>query len=95
MLSRHIDFKAWPEVEAYFEVGNIDQEIKDWFIEYRKYGLPSYDSQYTEIREGFLTYFIWHHPEELRKELLEEDKAYMDYVAEAQKLHGKNVKVGC
>lgn len=94
MLSRHVDFETWPEVEKYFEKGNIAQEIKDWFVKYRKHGLPSYDSQYTEVREGFLTYFIWHHPEELPGELLEEDKDYMDYEAEAKRIHGDDVKLG-
>ena len=94
MISRHVEFDNWPDVEKYFEKGNIAQEIKDWFIEHRKYGLPSYDSKYTEVREGFLTYFLWHHPEELPASLIEEDKDYMDYVLEAQKLHGPSVKIG-
>ena len=95
LISKHVEFENWPQVEKYFEKGNIAQEIKDWFIEHRLHGLPSNDSQYTEIREGFLTYFVWHHPEELPKELIEEDKDYMDYVAEAKKIHGEDVKVGC
>ncbi len=94
LINKHVEFENWLDVEQYFRVGNIDQEIKDWFIDNRKHGLPSYDSQYTEVREGFLTYFLWFHPEELPKYLIEEDKDYMDYVAEAQKIHGPEVKVG-
>lgn len=49
----------------------------------------------SEIRECFLTYFIWFHPEELPKELIEHDKSYKDYVHEAKKIHGDDVQVGC
>lgn len=49
----------------------------------------------SEIRECFLTYFVWFHPEELPLELIEHDKSYVDYVHEAQKIHGPDVKVGC
>lgn len=49
----------------------------------------------SEIRECFLTYFIWFHPEELPKELIEHDKSYKDYVHESKKIHGDDVQVGC
>jgi glycosyltransferase involved in cell wall biosynthesis len=94
LISRYVEFDSWLDVEKYFEGGNIAQEIKDWFIEHRKYGLPSYDSEYTEIREGFLTYFLWYHPEELPYDLIVEDSDYMDYILEAKKLHGAEVQVG-
>ncbi len=95
LINNHVEFDNWLDVEAYFRQGNIAQEIKDWFIENRNYGLPSYDSQFTEVREGFLTYFLWYHPEELPSHLIDEDKDYMDYVSEAQKIHGTDVVVGC
>ncbi len=88
MISKHVEFDNWLDVEAYFRKGNIAQEIKDWFIAHRLDGLPSYDQEFTEIREGFLTYFIWYNPQELPKELLEQDKHYMDYEAEVKKIHG-------
>lgn len=89
LISKHVQFDTWADVENYFSKGNIAQEIKDWFIQHRLDGLPSYDSKYTEIREGFLTYFIWFRPEELPAELIEQDKDYMDYVAEIERIHGK------
>lgn len=94
MIHRYVEMDNWLDVEQYFREGNIAQEIKDWFIAHRKYGLPSYDSKYTEVREGFLTYFLWYHPEEIPIALIEEDKDYMDYVEEAKKIHGRAVKVG-
>jgi len=48
----------------------------------------------SEIRECFLTYFVWYHPEEIPQELLEHDKSYKDYAHEAQKIHGPDVVVG-
>ena len=94
LISNNLEFDNWLDVEQYFREGNIAQELKDWFIEHRLDGLPSYDQRYTEIREGFLNYFIWHHPEELPMELIERDKEYMDYVEEAKKIHGTDVVVG-
>ena len=94
LINKHVKFENWLDVEQYFRQGNIAPELKDWFIEHRKYGLPSYDSQYTEVREGFLTYFLWYHPEEIPSHLIEEDKDYMDYVTEARKIHGSEAKVG-
>ena len=88
LISKYVEFESWIDIEEYFRKGNIAQEIKDWFIEHRKDGLPSYDAKFTEIREGFLTYFIWYHPEELPSELIEQDKAYMNYPAEIKRIHG-------
>ena len=90
MISKHVEFDNWLDVEAYFRKGNIAQEIKDWFIEHRLDGLPSYAQEFTELREGFLTYFIWYNPDELPKELIEQDKHYMDYEAEIKKIHGED-----
>lgn len=88
LIAKYGDFKTYHDFEDYLEKGNIAQEIKDWFIAYRLYGLPSYDAKYTEIREGFLTYFLWFHPEELPKELVEQDSSYMDYAAAIKRVHG-------
>ncbi len=97
VIARHGVFKTYLDFEAYLAKGNIAQEIKTWFTTHRLLGLPSYDAKFTEIREGFLTYFIWYHPEELPKELIAEDKDYidyMDYVEESKKIHGPDIKVG-
>ena len=48
----------------------------------------------SEIRECFLTYFVWYHPEELPLDIIENDKGYKDYVVEAKKIHGPEVVVG-
>lgn len=90
LIARHGDFKTYRDFEAYLSTGNIAQEIKDWFIQQRRLGLPSYDAKFTEIREGFLTYFIWYHPEELPRELIEQDMDYMDYVSEIERIHGED-----
>ncbi len=88
LIAKHGTFKTSVDFDAYLAKGNIAQEIKDWFIQNRLIGLPSYDSKFTEIREGFLTYFIWHNPEELPQELIEQDKDYMDYTLEIKRIHG-------
>lgn len=49
----------------------------------------------SEIRECFLTYFVWFHPEELPRELIEHDKTYRDYVHLAKQIHGPDVVIGC
>lgn len=106
LLTAAGDFENWIAVEEYLKKGNITQELKNWMIKYRLEGTPI--DQYTidhegckdvydgasEIRECFLTYFIWYHPEELPVELLEKDKAYKDYRCEAKKIHGNTVKIG-
>lgn len=107
MLERAGGFKNWTEVEEYLRHGNIAQEIKDWMIKHRLEGTSpeehgiehegrheNYDGS-SEIRECFLTYFVWFHPEELPREIIDLDKPYKDYVHEARKIHGDNVKVGC
>jgi glycosyltransferase involved in cell wall biosynthesis len=95
LIRRHGTFETYVDFEKYMRAGEIAEEIKQWFIAHRLYGLPSNDAKFTEIRETFLTYFVWFHPEELPKEFLIEDKDYMDYVAEAKKIHGSDVVVGC
>lgn len=100
-------FENWTAVEKYMEEGNVDQRLKDWFIEHRLEGTSPeehgiehnarhdhYDGA-SEIRESFLTYFVWFHPEELPAEILEKDKPYRDYAHEARKIHGDDVKIGC
>jgi hypothetical protein len=106
ILARAGDFENWTAVEAYLERGNVTQELKDWFIKYRLEGTSpethkiEHEGRYdeydgaSEIRECFLTYFVWYHPEELPEELLEKDKSYKDYAHEAKKIHGEEVKVG-
>jgi glycosyltransferase involved in cell wall biosynthesis len=106
VLARAGDFENWTAVEAYLERGNVIQELKDWFIKYRLEGIPpaecgtehegrydAYDGA-SEIRECFLTYFVWYHPEELPDELLERDKKYKDYAHEARKNKGPDTVVG-
>ncbi len=106
MLARAGDFENWTEVEAYLEAGNITQELKDWFVKHRLEGTSpadhgiehdarqdAYDGA-SEIRECFLTYFVWFHPEELPEELLEKDKNYKDYATEARKINGPDTVVG-
>lgn len=88
LIAKHGNFKTYRDFEAYLAQGSIAPEIKSWFIAHRRLGLPSYDAKFTEIREGFLTYFIWYHPEELPSELIEQDKDYMDYLAEIKRIHG-------
>jgi glycosyltransferase involved in cell wall biosynthesis len=106
ILARAGDFDNWPAVEAYLEAGNVAQELKDWFIKHRLEGTSpdehgidhearhnQYDGA-SEIRECFLTYFVWFHPEELPEEILERDKNYKDYAVEARRIHGDAVQIG-
>jgi glycosyltransferase involved in cell wall biosynthesis len=58
-------FPTYLEFMSYLREGNIAQEVKDFFIKYRDYGMHSNDPCYTEIRELYLTYFELYHPEEL------------------------------
>lgn len=107
MLRRAGDFENWTAVEKYLSEGNITQEIKDWMIKYRLEGTSTanhgiehtgrqdeYDGS-SEIRECFLTYFVWFHPEELPKEIIDKDKEFKDYAHEAEKIHGTDAVVGC
>jgi len=107
ILSRCGDFDNWTAVDKYLAGGNVCQELKDWMIKYRLEGTSTaehgiehegrqdnYDGS-SEIRECFLTYFVWFHPEELPKEILESDKPYKDYAHEAEKIHGSDVQIGC
>lgn len=57
------------DVIQYFKSGNIEQEIKDWMIEYRNE--DGYDGS-SEVRECFLSYFILYNPKELPPELQQE-----------------------
>ena len=59
------DFPTYVDFINYLKVGNVSQEIKDFFIKYKEYGMPSNEPCYTEIRELYLTYFELYHPEEL------------------------------
>lgn len=106
LLTAAGQFENWTAVEGYLKQGNVTQELKDWFIRYRlegtatsDHGIPHegrqdhYDGS-SEIRECFLTYFVWYHPEEIPSELLEKDKKYKDYVHEAKKIHGDGVRIG-
>ena len=108
ILSRCGNFDNWTDVEKYLAAGNVCQELKDWIIKHRCEGLSQeecgfehegrMDEKYdgsSEIRECFLTYFLWFHPEELPKQLIEHDKSYKDYVHEIQKIHGPDVTIGC
>ena len=58
------DFPTHLEFTSYLKKGAIAQEIKDFFIKYKDYGMPSTEPCYTEIRELYLTYFELYHPEE-------------------------------
>lgn len=106
ILSRCGNFENWTEVENYIRSGNVCQELKDWMIKYRLEGTSfeghgivhsgsqqAYDGS-SEIRECFLTYFLWFHPEELPKELITTDLNYKDYVSECRKIHGPDVTIG-
>lgn len=106
ILTRAGEFENWTAVEKYLEAGNVTQELKDWMIKYRCEGFSldkagfehegrydEYDGS-SEIRECFLTYFVWFHPEEIPQDLLESDKGYKDYAHEARKIHGPDVKIG-
>jgi len=104
LLAEIGSFENWIAVEEYLVKGNVDQRLKDWFIKYRLDGTSEYGIEHegrkvpydgaSEVREAFLTYFVWYHPEELPKELLETDRAYKDYATEAKKIHGDDVKIG-
>ena len=59
------EFPTYVAFTRYLKAGNIAQEIKDFFIKYKDYGMPSTEPCYTEIRELYLTYFELYHPEEL------------------------------
>jgi glycosyltransferase involved in cell wall biosynthesis len=106
ILAKAGDFENWTAVEVYLEKGNVTQELKDWFIKHRLEGTSpddhgiehggrydAYDGA-SEIRECFLTYFVWYHPEELPDEIIERDKDYKDYATEARKINGLDAVVG-
>ena len=80
----------------YLEAGDVAQPILDWFIKYRFLG-TEFDSTEklwdcwpdgtSEIREGFLSFFVLLHPERMPIEFIESDRAYKNYRAEVQTIH--------
>jgi len=68
-------FKTWPEVERYLKRGIIHSSIKHWLIERRYHPIG-------EVKNSFIGYFIYYHPDELPSELVPE------YAEEIKKMHG-------
>jgi hypothetical protein len=77
--------------------GEIDPEIAEWFIRHRLLGTPwdptpplwpGWPDGCSEVREGFLAYFVLLHPDEMPLDLPDADAAYMDYRHEARVIWG-------
>lgn len=89
LVDRTVGIFSWPEMDRYYQKGNINQEIKDWFVEHRDHpkDQPEYDGA-SEVREGYYSYFVWYHPEELTQAMVNSDTSGFDYDLEITLIHG-------
>jgi len=85
------------EFVKYLRAGGIHPSVLGWFIQYRKLGTPhdptppmwsGWPDGTSEVREGWLAYYVYLHPEELPLRYLVDDLAYVDYRREVQIIHG-------
>jgi hypothetical protein len=76
----HLD---WHEFNKLMTKGNLDQEIKDWFIAHK-------DSENPEAASYFIWYFIFLHPEENIKHLSSEryNRYTWNYLELAKRIKG-------
>jgi len=88
MIKDITGIESWHELNRYYIQGNIDQRIKDWFVDYRNHPLVD---NVPEVREGYKAYFIYLHPEELTQELINTDPTGIDYASEIVQIHGPEV----
>ena len=85
------------EFVKYLRAGGIHPRVLDWFTQYRKLGTPhdptlpmwpGWPDGTSEVREGWLAYYVYLHPEELPLRYVVDDLAYADYRREVQIIHG-------
>ncbi len=83
----------------YLQQGDVDQRVLDWFVEHRFLGTqfdptpamwPRWPDGTSEVREGFLAFFLYLHPERMPLELIDADRNYLDYRQEAKVVWGPN-----
>ena len=65
-IMSELGLNSWHEFEKYVMVGNIDQRIKDEFINYLSLteAVPGDADGLSEMRESYKVYFRIYHPEE-------------------------------
>jgi len=56
-----LGINTWKELYAYLKKGNIDERLKDWIIRHKDIDEEKWHS---ELREWYLYYFVYLHPEE-------------------------------
>ncbi len=86
------------QMQRYLRAGGIDQEIKDWFVNRRHLGTehdptPPMWSEWpdgtSEVREGFLAYYVFLHPEEMPPDILHADlELGIDRRSDTRIIHG-------
>lgn len=85
------------EFVTYLRSGNVHPQVLDWFAQYRKLGTkfdstppmwPVWPDGTSEVREGWLAYYVYLHPEELSLRFVVDDLDYMDYRREVLTIHG-------
>lgn len=83
----------------WLEAGDVHPDVLAWFRRYRLLGTrfdptppmwPGWPDGTSEVREGFLAYHLFLHPETMPPDLIEADREYMRYAAEARTIHGPN-----
>ena len=75
-LMRRHGYVDWHEFRKVMEAGNLDPEIKKWFIENK-------DNDNPEMRAWFMHYFIFLWPQENTEKISNRDRQW-DYVAQCQ-----------
>jgi glycosyltransferase involved in cell wall biosynthesis len=86
------------QMQAYLRAGSIDPAIKAWFVNQRYLGTPhdptpplwtEWPDGTSEVREGFLAYFVFLHPGEMPTNVFEYDRAHgIDHAKDTRIIHG-------
>lgn len=96
-LFERVGITTSDQMRAYLQKGEVDPDILRWFVEHRLLGTPfdptppmwaEWPDGTSEVREGFLAYYVYLHPERMCPDWVEADRHYMDYASEVRTIHG-------
>lgn len=81
----------------YLQRGEVSSEVLAFFRKYRLLGTrfdptpsmwPQWPDGTSEVREGFLAYYVFLHPERMSLDVIDADRAYCDYRKEVKIIWG-------
>ncbi len=85
------------DFEDYLKAGDVAPEVKEAILGFRHLGTPhdsrkdlwpTWEDGTSEWREISLAYFAMHHPSELPREIIEQDRGKIDWVQHIEEVHG-------